>query len=246
MRILVAVLLSIPMQAALLTQTSSEFTLGDGTLLNCSGDTSCSIDYRPDDAQFVNINVSAAANYGQVAVDSFSQFTLDAGGRERTTALARFDDLWTITGLAGSGFIQYNFDVESFESSENPSGGFFLYHDGNTAIQAPGFNGTSGPMQSGLIPFTFSVPFLVRGEARANVEGSSDSSGGGSAHIRGVLAGISVFDSAGQQISDYFLEKESEGGAAPLPIPEPATTALLLGGLVLLAARKRTRRARVR
>lgn len=244
MRILVA-LLAIPMQAALLTQTSSNFNLGDGTLLTCSGDTACAIDYRPDDAQFVNINVSASAGYGVVGVDSFSQFTLDSGGSERTTAVARFDDLWTITGLTGSGFVQYTFDVESFESSENPSGGFFLFHDGNTAIQAPGFNGTSGPMQSGLIPFTFSIPFFVRGEARANVEGSSDSSGGGSAHIRGVLAGVSVFDSAGQQISDFLLEKESDGGAAPLPIPEPATTALLLTGLALLAARRRTRRARI-
>ena len=233
-------------QGAMLTSSVSAST---GVLRLVSGTNSCSDASVPAACSFsgmvlnnsdqsVPIQGSASAIPSLYAIDHVASIT---GFLEyhHTQADAEVATEFVITGVTGSGFVQYLVSGDAAVGSDNGLNASFIRvrHGGLPAeieLIYPGALPQAVSLTSQLYPVQFGEPFAFSWATRMVIDGSGAQSALAPEHYLRLGLEILVLDAQGNALADARLTET----------PEPAGFGLLLSGLGVMGFVFRLRRPR--
>lgn len=223
--------------------------------------------FGPSHGLTLSVSGSAIQDYGIFRGQASSQFARDFTGGDfeilQAFAIGKFVESLTIPGPTGTaGQLMLGWDVTG-SSSNGSSGDTRLIINARTSASLPGTNSQTPAIAgnghfslSSPIAFTFGAAFDLTIESSVfaavgydNTSNTgpatfSDSASANFLHTA-ILSSADVRDGAGTPLSSFTIITAS-GRAFPVaPVPEPATYAMLLSGLGLLALAGRRRRTRL-
>lgn len=178
---------------------------------------------------------SSHAEYGLVRGTVNASSANASHPTNRALAEASFHDTFTITGLTGSGFIQYEYQLIG-EASGEADAHLFLNHQGDPSEELAGEATTSGIYTSELHNIIFGTPFehglSINIAAFIGLAESEEAQ----ADFTAFMSAIHIFDANMAPIFSFSITSES-GTNYPIPAPS-CLTVLTCGGLILHRRRR--------
>jgi hypothetical protein len=195
----------------------------------------------------ISVGGSAAAAYGSLLATVNASVNPTSNGASLSNfvgqASATFNDVLTVFGGTGLGYISYAFNGSITSITQTPLNGFTIRQGnlppGGFSIQTIS-NVLNQPFnyQTPFWAFTFGAPFPLNVSARAFTQ-AAPGDGFGTGSVKVNLSGIAVLSQNRQPVSFTIASKSGTVYGAP----EPSSLLLMatLAGFVGLAIRKRSR-----